>query len=185
MSAPDPEKLARVLAEEVAVVDYDPGWPGRFAREVERLRGFFPVGMIRRVEHFGSTAVPGLAAKPIVDILVAVDDLERVRAEVAPALEAAGYDFFWRPAFGDDGPRYPWFIARDAEGRRTAHIHVVRPGDEHWGRLRFRDHLRAHPDVAARYGALKRRLAADLGHDRVAYTAAKAAFVAANTPAPR
>lgn len=135
------EKLARVLAEDVEVVEYDPAWPARFAAESDRLRSLLPPGTILRIEHFGSTAVPGLAAKPIIDILVSVDEPERVRDEVAPRLEAAGYDF-WRPAFGDDGPRYPWFIARDDAGRRTAHVHFAPPDDEQWRRVGFRDDLR-------------------------------------------
>ena len=173
------EKLARVLSERIEVVEYDPAWPEVFAAEAARLRPFFPPGCIVRLEHIGSTAVPGLAAKPVVDILVGVDDVELVRDEVAPRLEAAGYDYFWRPTSGDDtGPFYPWFIGRDAAGRRISHIHVA-PLDMsgQWERVEFRDHLRAHPDVAAEYAALKRGLAERLGHDREAYTDAKTEFI--------
>ena len=173
------DRLRRVLAERIEIVDYDPAWPEVFAAEAARLRPFFPPGFIRRLEHIGSTAVPGLAAKPVVDILVGVDDVELVREQVAPRMEAAGYDYFWRPTSGDDtGPFYPWFIGRDAAGRRISHIHVA-PLDMtgQWERVAFRDHLRSHPDVAAEYAALKRELASRLGDDREAYTEAKTEFI--------
>ena len=131
----------------------------------------------RSFEHFGSTAVPGLAAKPIVDMLVEVASLEETRAQTAPLLEAQGYDYFWRPAMFEGPPFYAWFIRRDANGRRTHHIHMVEPHFEHWDRLLFRDHLIEHPEVAAEYGALKTRLSRDHPGDRVAYTRGKTAFV--------
>ena len=104
------EKLARVLSEPIVLVDYDPTWPFVYASESKRLSQFFPAGAIRCLEHVGSTAVPGLAAKPIVDIFVGVDNYGIVTDLIAPAMEAAGYDYFFRPELGDDGPRYPWFI---------------------------------------------------------------------------
>lgn len=172
------DKLNRVLAERVDIVEHDPSWEKRYEAEVERLTAFFPPGAILRIEHIGSTAVPGLPAKPIVDILVGVEDLGFVEAEVAPRMEAAGYDFFMRPVLGDDGPRYPWFIGRDAEGRRLSHIHVALVGDvSQWDRLAFRDLLRAHPEAASEYAALKRDLAQRFGDDREAYTRGKSAFV--------
>ena len=87
---------------------------GVFRREKEHLLSCLPTDLVGRIEHFGSTAVPGLAAKPVVDMLVEVADLEATRARIAPVLEAQGYDYFWRPTHGDDGPPfYAWFIKRD------------------------------------------------------------------------
>jgi len=172
------DKLARVLAERIEIVDYDPSWPSVFEAEVVRMAALFPAGSIRRLEHIGSTAVPGLAAKPIIDILVIVDDFGFVIDRVAPAMEAAGYDYFLRPAFGNDGPRYPWFIGRDPSGRRISHVHVALEGDDsQWDRVLFRDHLRRHPDVAREYDKLKRDLAARFPDNREAYTLAKTAFI--------
>jgi GrpB-like predicted nucleotidyltransferase (UPF0157 family) len=172
------DKLRRVLGERIDVVDYDPEWPERFRSEAARLETYFPPGSIRRIEHIGSTAVPGLAAKPIVDILVGVDDFGFVVGEVAPLMEAAGYDYFWRPAFGEDGPRYPWFIGRDRSGARISHIHVALIGDaSQWDRVAFRDCLRRHSEVAREYGDLKRELAARYADDREAYTLGKTAFI--------
>lgn len=175
------ERIARVVREDVAIAPYDAGWAEAFRAEREHLLACLPADLVRRVEHFGSTAVPGLAAKPIVDVLVEVTDLEATKARIAPLLEAQGYDYFWRPTHGDDGPPfYAWFIKRDpASGARTHHIHMVEASfTEHWDRLFFRDYLIAHPEAAREYEALKRRLASEFPHDRVAYTRAKGEFIA-------
>lgn len=177
------EKIARVLRDVVDISPPNAGWPDMFVEEREHLLACLPTGLVRRVEHFGSTAVPGLAAKPIIDILVEVTDLEQTRLRIAPILEAQGYDYFWRPSL-DDGepPFYAWFIKRDRDGNRTHHIHMVeRSFEHHWDRLLFRDYLIAHPDVAAEYGELKQRLASAHHDDRVAYTRAKSNFIAGVT----
>ncbi len=177
-SEPFEEKIARVTRERVEVAPYDPRWPERFERERDHLRASLPSDLVGRIEHFGSTAVPGLCAKPVVDMLVEVRDLGEARTRIAPVLEARGYDYFWRPTWGDDTPPfYAWFIKRDGAGRRTHHIHMVEADFEHWDRLLFRDYLVKHPDVARDYGALKERLARDHVDDRVAYTKAKTAFI--------
>ena len=173
------EKVARVVAEEVAVVPYDPRWPALFAAERDHLRACLPADIVGRIEHFGSTAVPGLCAKPIVDMLVEVTSLDETKRRIVPILEAQGYDYFWRPTWGDDTPPfYAWFIKRDNAGMRTHHIHMVEKQFEHWNRLLFRDCLIAHPDTAKAYGELKMKLAAAHQHDRVAYTKAKTEFIA-------
>lgn len=174
------QRIARVVREEVAISPYDPRWPESFCREKEHLLAYLPKDLVRRIEHFGSTAVPGLAAKPIVDMLVEVSDLEATRNRIAPVLESQGYEYFWRPTHGDDGaPFYAWFIKRDPRtGARTHHIHMVE-GDftGHWDRLLFRDYLIEQREVAREYEALKLRLACASPQDRVAYTQGKTAFV--------
>ncbi len=174
------DRIRRVTSEPVEIVDYDPAWPAAFERERQHLLACLPPDLVGRIEHFGSTAVPGLAAKPIIDVLVEVTDLAAVREHVAPLLESQGYEYFWRPTFGDTGePFYAWFIKRDPEsGLRTHHIHMVEGGfTSHWDRLLFRDYLIAHPHVAEQYGALKRAFAAQSPTDRVSYTEAKGAFI--------
>jgi GrpB-like predicted nucleotidyltransferase (UPF0157 family) len=172
------EKIARVVREDVAVVPYDPRWPALFEQERLHLLSCLPADLIGRIEHCGSTAVPGLSAKPIVDILVEVTSLGETRRRIVPILEAQGYDYFWRPTWGDDTPPfYAWFIKRDSQGNRTHHIHMVEPDFEHWNRLLFRDYLIEHPDVAMQYGNLKMRLSDRHHHDRVAYTQGKSDFV--------
>src|SRR5688572_6755863 len=98
------EKLARVVGEHVALVPYDARWPARFEEERRRLLELLPRHLIRRIEHCGSTAVPGLSAKPIVDLLVEVASLEETRRLVPPILEARGYDYFWRASAGESAP---------------------------------------------------------------------------------
>jgi GrpB-like predicted nucleotidyltransferase (UPF0157 family) len=139
-------RIAQAVQEDVAVVPYDSQWPVLFQEEKERLRSCLPPELIGRIEHFGSTAVLGLAAKPIVDMLVEVTNLEEVKRRVVPTLESKGYDYFWRPTWGEDTPPwYAWFIRRNAEGARTHHIHMVESDFEHWDRLLFRDYLIEHP----------------------------------------
>lgn len=174
------ERIRRAVREEIAVVPYDVRWPEQFRREKEHLLSCLPSDLVRRVEHFGSTAVPGLAAKPIVDMLVEVTDLGATRKRIVPILEQQGYDYFWRPTHGDGGPPfYAWFIKRDpATGVRTHHIHMVEAGfTEHWDRLYFRDYLIEQPSVAQEYQRLKEHFAAAHPNDRVAYTNAKSEFV--------
>lgn len=175
------QRIQRVVREDVALAPHDPRWAELFRRERDHLRSCLPAGLLGRIEHFGSTAVPGLVAKPVVDMLVEVTDLGAARNCIAPILEAQGYDYFWRPTHGDDGPPfYAWFIKRDAAtGVRTHHLHMVESQfTEHWDRLLFRDYLVEHPEVAQEYGALKARLASAFPNDRVAYTRGKTEFVA-------
>jgi GrpB-like predicted nucleotidyltransferase (UPF0157 family) len=174
------QRIQRVVREDVAIVPYDPRWPEWFRQEKEHLLACLPRDLLRRIEHFGSTAVPGLAAKPVVDMLVEVTDLEATRTRIAPVLEAQGYDYFWRPTRGDDGPPfYAWFIKRDpASGTRTHHLHLVEGHFvEHWDRLLFRDYLIEHRPVAREYEGLKLRLASAHPNDRVAYTRGKTEFI--------
>ena len=168
------------MREGVAISPYDPRWPESFRREKEHLQSCLPTDLVRRIEHFGSTAVPGLAAKPIVDMLVEVTDLQATRERIAPVLESQGYEYFWRPTHGDDGPPfYAWFIKRDpGTGARTHNIHMVEGHfTEHWDRLLFRDYLIERPEVAKEYGGLKDRLASASPQDRLAYTRGKTEFV--------
>jgi GrpB-like predicted nucleotidyltransferase (UPF0157 family) len=174
------ERIERALVEEIAIRPYDPRWPEQFRDEERHLRSCLPADLIGRIEHFGSTAVPGLAAKPIIDMLVEVENLQAARERIAPILEAQGYDYFWRPTHGDDGPPfYAWFIKRDpATGVRTHHIHMVEASfKEHWDRLLFRDYLIRHPAAAREYETVKLRLASEFPRDRAAYTRGKADFI--------
>ncbi|MBN1932516.1 MAG: GrpB family protein [Desulfobacterales bacterium] len=172
------EKIARVVKEDVAVVPYDPRWPEMFEQERLHLLSCLPKDLIKRIEHFGSTAVPGLSAKPIVDILVEVVSLDETKQRIVPILEAQGYDYFWRPSWGNDTPPfYAWFIKRNSDGNRTHHIHMVEAHFVHWNRLLFRDYLIEHPDIAYEYGNLKMSLSGIHQNDRVAYTQAKGVFV--------
>ena len=175
------EKIRRVTKEIVAIEQYNSMWPLMFKDEKEHLLSILPDGLIKRIEHFGSTAVPGLSAKPIIDMLVEVTSLETTRNKVVQILESQGYDYFWRPTWGDDiPPFYAWFIKRDANGVRTHHIHMVENNAsfvEHWGRLLFRDYLIEHPETAKEYKDIKLSLSNRFPNDRVAYTKSKTEFI--------
>ena len=174
------QRIECVIHEEVEVEPSDPAWPDLFLREKQHLLDCLPDGLIQRIEHFGSTAVPGLSAKPIIDMLVGVTSLADTKTHIVPVLEAQGYEYFWRPTYGDDRPPwYAWFIKRDANtGKRTHHIHMVESDfTEHWERLLFRDYLIKHPEVAAEYQSLKIDLAARFPRDRIRYAQEKASFI--------
>jgi GrpB-like predicted nucleotidyltransferase (UPF0157 family) len=172
------EHIKRVVQEEIVIVPYNSNWPRMFEEEKKHLFDCLPHEIIKRVEHFGSTAIPTLSAKPIIDILVEVTSLEETKKVVVPILIAQGYDYFWRPTHGDDGPPfYAWFIKRDTHGNRTHHIHMVEREFEHWNRLFFRDYLIEHPSLVEEYQRLKLHLAEKYPTDRVTYTTAKTEFI--------
>ncbi len=176
------ERIEAAVREEIAIAPYDSDWPLLFEIEARNLRSRLSAFRIGRIEHFGSTAVPGLAAKPIIDVLVEVSSLDEARTSIAPVLEADGYDYFWRT---DTLPAYAWFIKRNSHGQRTHHIHMVEADSALWERLYFRDYLREFPAEAKRYEALKRRLAAEHLNDRIAYTHGKTEFIIALTKRAR
>ena len=159
----------------VVIVDYDPTWPARF--EAGRSAILDAIGEYAvATEHMGSTAVPGLAAKPIIDIMVLVRDLGDAPACV-PRLASLGYDYV--PEFEAEMPERRYFRKGPPSGR-THHLHMYAAGEDHWRRyLLFRDYLRAHPEAARQYADLKRGLAERFGSDREGYTDAKTAFVRA------
>jgi GrpB-like predicted nucleotidyltransferase (UPF0157 family) len=172
------ERIKRVLQERVEIVPHDPGWPQLFEEEKIHLLDCLPKELLGRIEHFGSTAIPNMPAKPVVDMLAEVTSLEATKTRIAPVLEAQGYDYFWRATRGEDVPPfYAWFIKRDPTGNRTHHIHMVESHFDHWDALLFRDYLIEHPEVAKEYLDLKMRLALDCPNDREAYTGGKTDFV--------
>jgi GrpB-like predicted nucleotidyltransferase (UPF0157 family) len=159
----------------IAVVPYDPHWPEAFQAERSKLAAALGELAIR-IEHNGSTAVPGLAAKPIIDIQISVGALHPLTA-YASALASCGYVHV---PHADDA--FAPFFHRPARWPHTHHVHVVQAGSEEEQKtLLFRDYLRAHVDAAREYEALKRQLAADLigAHEgrREAYADSKTVFV--------
>jgi len=172
------ERINKVVEEELTIVPYNPDWPRMFELEKNHLFSCLPHDLVRRIEHFGSTAVPNLSSKPIIDMLVEVTSLEETKNIIVPILTFQGYEYFWRPTGGDDvPPYYAWFIKRDSQGCRTHHIHMVEHDFEHWDRLLFRDFLIEHPDIAKEYETIKVRLAENFPNDRVTYTEAKTEFI--------
>jgi len=157
----------------VRIVDYDPAWPEMAAAEMARVAAALDEVAVR-TEHVGSTAVPGMAAKPIVDLQVSVAGIEPSERYARP-LAGLGYLFAPDPASPD-----LHFFGKPAERPRTFHLHVCVAGSAHELRhLALRDYLRAHPEEARRYGEVKRELVARRPGDRLAYIAGKADYVAA------
>jgi GrpB-like predicted nucleotidyltransferase (UPF0157 family) len=153
----------------VRVVPHDAAWPALFEHEAERIRAALD-GLPLQLEHVGSTSVPGLSAKPIIDIMAGRPPESPVEPYVA-ALERAGYVHR-----GERGiPGREFFRRGDP---RAYHVHMVTVGSPLWHEhVGFRDHLRAHPATAAEYAALKHALAARHARDREAYTEGKADFI--------
>ena len=156
----------------MVIVDHDAGWPRRYRAERARVAEALGESAID-IEHIGSTAVPGLAAKPVVDMMVGMSG--RAAADDAlPRLAAIGYTDV---SPGDGHPGWYYCIGSGAKPH-DVHLHLVRHGGNFWERhLLFRDYLRGHPDTAAEYGRLKRRLAEQYGADRQGYCDAKTGFV--------
>ena len=154
------------MSDPITVVSYDPVWPELFRQIGAQLRAAMG-GVALRIDHIGSTAVPGLAAKPIVDVQISVERLEPVEPFRSP-LEAAG--FRYRAANTEHTKRY----FREPPGQRRTHIHVRRTGSfsEQFALL-FRDFLRADSAAALDYGQHKQALAARFTNDRRGYLEAK------------
>jgi GrpB-like predicted nucleotidyltransferase (UPF0157 family) len=162
-------------AAQIEVVAYDPSWPGRFEKERSVLAGaFLPLNV--RIEHIGSTAVLGLGAKPIIDMMLGVEQIAEVQSQVA-RLKLCGY--LYRPELELQIPERRFFAKPPTHPRRF-HLHVVEYSSTYWAsHLLFRNFLRTHPEIAADYLALKLRLATQFANDRLAYTSGKSAFIEA------
>jgi GrpB-like predicted nucleotidyltransferase (UPF0157 family) len=155
----------------VHIVPYDARWPSQFDEERKVLLEAIELWLAGPIEHIGSTAIPGLAAKPVVDIMAGVESLDASRNAIA-RLEHRGYCYYpYRPDVEH------WFC-KPSPAFRTHHLHLVPFQSRLWiEQIAFRDYLRARPDVALEYAGLKSRLAERHRFDREAYTDAKGPFV--------
>jgi GrpB-like predicted nucleotidyltransferase (UPF0157 family) len=153
----------------ITIAEYDSRWPSLYEEEKGRVLCLLG-DVVLDIQHVGSTAVPGLGAKPIIDIMVAVADLADVEKCIEP-LATLGYEFR-----GEAGVPGRLFFGKGAP--RTHNLHVVeREGDVWKNALLFRDFLRAHPDEARQYYELKKRLAAQYGAGRDEYWHGKRPFI--------
>jgi GrpB-like predicted nucleotidyltransferase (UPF0157 family) len=172
------QRIEEAVKEEIELVPYNQEWKDLFEIEKKFLLNKLPAQIISRIEHFGSTSIPGIAAKPIIDILIEVTSLEETQKIIVPILQNEGYDYFWRPINNDNNsPHYAWFIKRNNKGKRTHHIHMVEADSILWKDLLFRDFLIEFPIEAKRYEELKLTLAKNFKNDRVGYTDGKTVFV--------
>jgi GrpB-like predicted nucleotidyltransferase (UPF0157 family) len=165
-----PHNLARIGAADgpIEIVEYDPSWPASYAAECERLTPLLPAV---RMHHIGSTAVPGLAGKAVIDMIALVDDLD---ANAAVLIQRAGYQL---PTRFNVNLVHRRFLCYPTATYRTHHLHLVDEWEDMDRCLRFRDSLRANRQLAADYVALKRALAARFPEDREGYTKAKSRFI--------
>ena len=158
---------------EPLVIEYQEDWPQEFARVEAELRSVLE-GAAEVIEHIGSTAVPGLCAKPVIDIALGVASLDPMAAAVMPL---ARLGFVYRPEYETVIPDRRYFV-RAAGPTPRVHLHAVVVGGTLWRQhLRFRDHLRQDRERMQDYATLKRRLAVLHAADKSAYTEAKAPFI--------
>ena len=160
----------------IVVVDYDPTWAALFEREHTRLANILGSGMMA-IEHVGSTSVAGLAAKPIIDLLIGVKSLPDASSSFLEPLATLGCSYVpeyesWLPG--------ELFFRKSVDGPWTHHVHMMEPSNPRWeGFIVFRDYLRSHPEIAAAYGNLKKALALVFTQDIAAFRDAKSPFVRA------
>lgn len=158
----------------VELVDYDPAWPAQFEQERHRLEDVLAPWLDGGIHHAGSTAIPGMPAKPIIDVLAGVGDLDQTQAAV-PALAELEY-LFWPE---DPNEWRLWFLKPEPQ-RRTHHLHIIETRHPQFAaKLAFRDALRNDERLRQKYARLKKNLAAAHPDDRDAYTSSKGDFVLA------
>ena len=157
----------------VVIVPYDPAWPLQYEEEKIRILAVI-APLVICMEHMGSTAVPGLAAKPVIDILIGVRSLADAPLFLPP-LVSLGYDYIQKHEAVIPERRY---LHRLVNGRHTHHLHMVEPASNFFKvQIAFRDYLRRHSDTRDQYAALKLDLAQRYRNDREAYTDAKSSFI--------
>jgi GrpB-like predicted nucleotidyltransferase (UPF0157 family) len=155
----------------VTIVDYNPDWPRLFDVEKAAIKDAIGTNIIA-IEHVGSTAVPGLCAKPILDIAISVASFEAVEDCIQPMVDI-GYTYF-----GDRDNRGDHFFAKGPEESRTVYVHMVKRHSKNWQEsIGFRDYLIANPEQREKYGTLKQELAARYPDSRDLYSKAKDGFI--------
>ncbi|MDE2836901.1 MAG: GrpB family protein [Chloroflexota bacterium] len=171
MTGTDPWRSLGTPGGHVEIVEYNPDWPLAFEREAASILAACGP-LVDEVHHVGSTAVPGLAAKPVLDIMPVAAGPAEAHAAVA-RMAMLGYR-----CLGENGISGRLYFEKDVNGRTVAHIHMFPAGHPAIRtHLAFRDYLRTHPEAARDYERLKRDLAARHRNYREAYTDAKAAFI--------
>lgn len=163
-------------ADAIELVPYDMQWPKMAKQEIDHLRKIFPVDQIIDIQHVGSTAIPDILSKPIIDIQIAVHSLSAIKQKAIEILEKLGY-VYW---YDNPDPERLFFVKGMPPfgKKRTHHVHIVEPSSKHWKeKIAFRDYLIAHPDVAREYEKIKIKFATQYQYDREKYTDAKTTFI--------
>lgn len=169
----DEREARRADATRVVLAPHDPAWAGTASAESARIAEAMG-DIFMRIEHIGSTAIPGIAAKPTIDLMPVVRDLDELDARRAD-IEALGY--LWRGEFGIPGRRY---CVLERDGKRLFHVHFFAAGNANIARqTAFRDYLRAHREEALAYEAIKREAADAHPADSMAYNDHKSDWIRA------
>lgn len=162
--------------DHINIVAYNTEWPLLAKAEMVKLRASFPANSVIDIQHVGSTAIPGMASKPIIDIQIAVRSLEEMKIIAVPILQKLAYEY-WED---NPDPERMFFVkGMPPYGNgRTHHVHIVETSSRHWkGKIFFRDYLLSHPEAAKKYQQLKIKLAQEHKYDREQYTDAKSEFI--------
>lgn len=160
----------------VELVPHDPKWQAMAKTEIDRLYELLPKQQVLDIQHVGSTAIPNICAKPIIDIQIAVDQLSAIKQPAINILENIDY-IFWQKS--PDPERLFFVKGMPPYGKkRSHHLHIVELNSRHWReKILFRDYLLAHPDVAHNYENLKLTLIKQYRYDREKFTEGKTAFI--------
>ncbi|HAT8179101.1 TPA: GNAT family N-acetyltransferase [Legionella pneumophila] len=162
--------------DHIDIVAYNREWPLLAKIEMAKLQASFPANSVIDIQHVGSTAIPGMASKPIIDIQIAVSSLEEMKSIAVPILQKLGYEY-WED---NPDPERMFFVkGMPPYGNgRTHHVHIVETLSRHWkGKILFRDYLLSHSEAAEEYQQLKIKLAQEHKYDREQYTDAKSEFI--------
>ncbi|WP_028547739.1 GrpB family protein [Paenibacillus sp. UNC451MF] len=158
--------------QEVILSEYDPNWVIQFQQEKADIVSILQ-DIVIGIEHIGSTSIPGMAAKPIIDIMVGIADLEQLTAAYIDRLNDIGYEHVEHAGFPERK-----FFRKGERKAGTHHIHIYLYNGEHWkANVGFRNYLRNHPEAALQYAELKKQLKEQHAYNREAYTNAKAPFI--------
>jgi GrpB-like predicted nucleotidyltransferase (UPF0157 family) len=158
---------------DLTIVPYQSGWKELFEQEANRLRNVLGKKALR-IEHIGSTSIPNMAAKPIIDIMVAIDSLTQA-TELIPIIEAL--DYIYKPH--DTVPERMFFAKENQPEFRTHHLNLTEPGSGFWkNQIAFRNYLRTHDQIAAEYITLKKHIAQEYARTKQLDPEAKSEFVA-------
>ena len=160
-----------VFDDEVILVDYDPTWPEQYEQMAAWLEEKLGSDIALRLAHYGSTAIPDMPAKAIIDILVEIPSFTAGKQRALTVMNDPSWEFWLY------GGHMVLFKREACMGRRTHHVHLAPAGHDLWKGLLFRDYLRSHPKDATRYATLKRELAQTYRGDRERYTQMKSQFV--------
>lgn len=162
--------------DNVDIVEFDPNWESDAKAEIDKLRSILPSSQLIDIQHVGSTAIPGMSAKPIIDIQIAVHSLEAMKLIAIPLLQKLNYEYWYE---NPDSERMFFAKGMPPFGeKRTHHVHIVESTSRYWSeKINFREYLISHPEIANEYQQLKIKLAKQYIYDREKYTSAKSEFI--------